>query len=198
MGRGSRRVPPGRCCTPPHRPWRAARPVVLPRPRIHALSSTFAPLCRPSSPRLEPCPTARPAGLLAHAPALGRGRWSAVVRRHRTLSQPRRAPPRPPASQRSAQVGRAPGPSADPETLDSGALPLWPHSAEGGRQPHSDTVNHGPPPDPKFEVSAFDCLLHTGQPPPPTPRTPPTGTPGVQPQGVSGCCSSHRLPVAVG
>lgn len=61
-----------------------------------ALSSTFSPLCGPSSPcshwcGLEPCPAARLAGLLAQGPPSCRGRSRAVLA-HRTLSQPTRAP----------------------------------------------------------------------------------------------------------
>lgn len=105
----------------------AALPLVLPGPLTHTLRSTFAPLCGPSRTGL--------AGLLVQAPSLGRGQWSAAVRAHRTLSQPRRALPRPPASQpSSAQVGRDQGHPADGETPDSGALSLRPHSVEGSRQ----------------------------------------------------------------
>ncbi|XP_032961330.1 uncharacterized protein LOC117021980 isoform X2 [Rhinolophus ferrumequinum] len=137
----------------------AALPLVLPGPLTHTLRSTSAPLCGPSRPRthrrrLEPCPAAGLAGLLVQAPLLGQGQWSAAVRAHRILSQPRRALPRLPASKpSSAQVGRDPGHPADSETPDSGALSLSPHSAARERaaaSSHSDTVSRGLPPDPKF------------------------------------------------
>lgn len=127
----------------------------------------------------EPCPAAGLAGLLVQAPSLGRGQWSAAVGAHRTLSQPRRALPRPPASQpSSAQVGRDQGHPADGETPDSGALSLRPHSAEGSRQlplrhhhPWTAALT-------QFEVSPLDCLLHTGQPPRPNLQDPTHGHSG--------------------
>ncbi|XP_032961332.1 uncharacterized protein LOC117021980 isoform X4 [Rhinolophus ferrumequinum] len=142
---------PGACRSP----WKP-REGRAPRDRQPAPCLLADPHPRPRTHRrrLEPCPAAGLAGLLVQAPLLGQGQWSAAVRAHRILSQPRRALPRLPASKpSSAQVGRDPGHPADSETPDSGALSLSPHSAARERaaaSSHSDTVSRGLPPDPKF------------------------------------------------
>lgn len=165
-----------------------------PRPALHLRASLRSLQSAHAPARLELCPAAGLAGLLVQAPPLGRGQWSAAVRAHQTLSQPRRALPRPPASQPSAaQLGRDPGHPADGETPDSKA-----------------TLSRGQPPAPTRTPSAVDCRLNPNSRCPPwtacstqgsllapTSRTPPTGTAGVQPQRGLEHYPSHCLSVAM-